>query len=473
MTSTELCNLPAVTLARLLRAREVSAREVVIAHLARVELHNGAINAIVTLTAEAALAEAAAADERLARGDEVGPLHGLPVAHKDLHDTRGVRTTYGSKIFADHVPDRDSLVVSRMKAAGAITLGKTNTPEFGTGSQTYNAVFGVTRNPYDLSKTPGGSSGGAAAALAAGFIALADGSDMGGSLRNPASYCNVVGLRPSPGRVPSYAGPTSWIQLAVEGPMARTVADTALLLSVLAGDDVASPLTGGPGVPDFAADLRQDQAGVRVGWTPVPTGLDVDPAVTAVLATRGRPALQGLGVQLIDVQPDFTGADRVFRTWRAYSYLLNFSDLLDEHRDELNADVVANIEHGRAVTVGDLRAADEARAGLWRQMATLFEDIDFLVLPVSAVPPFSCDTAWPRSINGVEQVSYLDWMRLAYWVSATGLPAISVPCGFTEDGLPIGMQIVGPPRSELALLRFAHAVELATGASSVRPPLAG
>ena len=469
MTDDEICYLPAVTMARMLRDRTICAREVMTAHLNRIEAHNSEVNAIVTLTADTALDEAAAADNRIARGGPVGPLHGLPVAHKDLQDTRGVRTTYGSTVYADHIPDADSLVVERMKAAGAISLGKTNTPEFGTGSQTYNAVFGPTRNPYDLTKTSGGSSGGAAVALAAGFIALADGSDMGGSLRNPASFCNVVGLRPSPGRVPTFVGNTSWLDLAVEGPMARNVADAALLLSVLAGDDLRCPRALCGDGSEFATSLIYDFNGIRVGWASSIQGLEIAPEVTEVLETHGRPALDDLNLHVFDVHPDFTGADETFRAWRGYSYLLSFSDILDGHRDELNPDVVANIEFGRSLTVSDLRSADVARVTLWQRMAVLFQDIDFLIMPVSPVPPFDVNTRWPRSINGVQQTSYLDWMRSAYWISVTGLPAISVPCGFTRDGLPVGMQIIGPPRSELSLLRFAYAAESRLGANYVRP----
>ncbi len=267
---TDVCAADAVTLAGMLRRREVSAREVIIAHVQRIEDVDGAVNAVVTRTFDAALDRAARADEALARGAEPGPLHGLPVAHKDLHDTAGVRTTYGSALFAGHVPDRDALVVQRMSQAGAITLGKTNTPEFGAGSHTVNPVFGATRNPYDLSRSAGGSSGGAAAALAARMISLADGSDLGGSLRNPAGFCNVVGLRPSPGRVPAWPVTDVADVLGVEGPMGRTVADTALLLSVLSGPDPRVPLAldaPGPHVQpgEIEGLLTRDLRGVRVG----------------------------------------------------------------------------------------------------------------------------------------------------------------------------------------------------------------
>ena len=289
---TDLCATGAVTLAGMLRRREVSAREVTAAHIQRIEDVDGAVNAVVTRTFDAALDQAARADQALARGAEPGPLHGLPVAHKDLHDTAGVRTTYGSVLFADHVPDRDTLVVQRMSQAGAISLGKTNTPEFGAGSHTVNPVFGATRNPYDLSRSAGGSSGGAAAALAARMITLADGSDLGGSLRNPASFCNVTGLRPSPGRVPSWPVTDVADVLGVEGPMGRTVADVALLLSVLAGPDPRVPLAldaPAPRVPpdQIAGLLARDLRGVKVAWS-ADLGLPVEPAVRDVLGRPGR-----------------------------------------------------------------------------------------------------------------------------------------------------------------------------------------
>jgi amidase len=283
MSATELCFTPATELARLIRAKQVSAVEAMQAHLGQIERVNPQVNAIVTLLPERALEGARAADAALARGEPVGPLHGLPIAHKDLVPTAGIRTTWGSPIYADHVPEVDALIVQRLRAAGAITIGKTNTPEFGAGSQTFNAVFGETRNPYDLSKTCGGSSGGAGAALACGMLPIADGSDLGGSLRNPGNFNNVVGLRPSPGRVPAWPTPLPWQPFSVLGPMARTVADVALLLSAIAGPDDRHPISiAEPGV-GFRQPLGRDFHGVRVAWAPALGGLPVDPRVTAVL----------------------------------------------------------------------------------------------------------------------------------------------------------------------------------------------
>src|SRR5580704_11096926 len=300
----DLCANDAVTLAGMLRRREVSAREVIAAHIARIEALDGAVNAVVTRCFDTALAKAADADAALARGQGTGLLHGLPVAHKDLFDTAGVRTTYGSPMFAENVPGRDALVVQRMSVAGAISLGKTNVPEFGAGSHTVNPVFGATRNPFDLSRSAGGSSGGAAAALAARMICLADGSDLGGSLRNPASFCNVVGLRPSPGRVPGWPFSDVADVFSVDGPMARTVADIALLLMVLSGPDPRAAFALDAPPPELAepADVRrllaQDPSGLRVAWS-ADLGLPVDHAVRATLAPA-RSVLADLGCQVSD-----------------------------------------------------------------------------------------------------------------------------------------------------------------------------
>ncbi|MCX5339227.1 amidase [Streptomyces atratus] len=470
-TGEGLCDLPASRMRALLLRREVSARELVEAHLRRVEAVNGAVNAIVTLTAELAMERAAAADESLARGVVTGPLHGIPVAHKDLQETRGVRTTYGSVIHADFVPHFDSLVVERMTAAGAISLGKTNVPEFGTGSQTYNAVFGATRNPYDLSKTAGGSSGGSAAALATGMVALADGSDMGGSLRNPAGFCNVVGLRPGAGRVPSWPTPLAWFDLAVDGPMARTVTDAALLLSVLAGHDARCPNSLPGDGSEFDVPLDADLCGLRVAWSRDLGGLPMDPQVTDVLDRAGISALERIGCHVDAVEPDFTGADDAFRTWRAWDYATTLRETLDRHREVLNPDVVANIEAGRRLTGDDLGRAERARTALRSRMVELLQRYDVLALPVSQVPPFDVDLPWVREIDGERMHTYLDWMRSAYWISVTGLPAISVPCGFTPEGLPVGLQLVGRACDELGLLRIAHGIERATGAFRQAPDL--
>ncbi|GIH94948.1 amidase [Planobispora siamensis] len=460
--------LTAVEMLELLRTRQICATELLDAHLRRIEEVNPRVNAIVTLTAERALDEAEAADRDLAKGVWRGPLHGLPVAYKDLTDTAGIRTTYGSRIFADHVPERDALIVRRMREAGAITVGKTNTPEFGTGSHTVNEIFGATRNPYDLSRSAGGSSGGAAAALACGMIPLADGSDMGGSLRNPASFCNVVGLRPTPGRVPSPTPRAAWFTLGVSGPMARTVEDLTLLMSVVAGFDPSSPLSIAESGAVFTESLDLlDLTGLRIAWSPDLGGLPVDAETAKV--TAGAPAvLAGLGAHVERVELDLSDAEEAFRTYRAWYYLLSYGDLPQE---ELGENVRWNVERGRAVTGADLARAERLRSGLYQRMSAFFDTYDFLIAPVSQVPPFPVDAPYVTEINGEELPDYLAWMRSAYWVSVLHAPAASVPCGFTSAGLPVGVQIVGRPFADLRVLRLAHAFERATGHGSHRPAL--
>jgi amidase len=457
----------AIAIAGMLRRREVSAREVVSAYIARIEAFDSVINAIVTRTFDAALDRAAAADDAMARGQTPGLLHGLPVAHKDLADTAGVRTTYGSQLFATNVPQRDALVVQRMAQAGAISLGKTNVPEFGAGSHTVNAVFGATRNPYDLERSPGGSSGGAAAALAARLVTLADGTDLGGSLRNPASFCNVVGLRPSPGRVPNWPLADVADMFGVTGPMGRTVADAALLLAVLAGPDPRVPLAldePPPAVGDPAQIrglLDRDLRGTRVGWSP-DLGLPVDPDVLAVLAPA-RQVLADLGCAVTDTMPDLSGADEVFRTFRAFGFATFRADLLTRHPDLVGASVTWNIERGLELTTADLSRATVLRAGLADRITAFYADVDVLACPVSQVAPFDVTLDWVHEINGQPLRTYLDWMASAYLISATGLPAVSVPAGFTAAGLPVGLQLVGRRRGDWDLLAVAHAFEAATG----------
>ncbi|MFF4954625.1 amidase [Streptomyces chattanoogensis] len=467
-----LCYLDATDLAARLRRRELSAREVVQAHLDRIEQVNPAVNAIVTVDPEGALAEAARADERLAHTSDVPPLHGLPIAFKDTRLTRGMRTTYGSLLFADHVPDEDDLLVDRLQRAGAIRLGKTNVPEFAVGSHTFNPVFGTTRNPYDTTRSAGGSSGGAAAALAAGLQPLADGSDMGGSLRNPASFCNVVGLRPTPGRVPSYPAVDLWDTLSVPGPMGRTVADTALLLSAMAGPDARCPLSLETPGAAFRVPLDRELRGLRVAWAPDLGGqAPTDPDVLAVLEAQ-LPVFTALGCHLDLACPDLTGADETFRTLRAHSFDLAFGDLLGSARQSLKPSLVRNIEQGRDLTTDDLHRATVARSRLHLGTVDFFSRYDLLLAPVSQVAPFDAEWEYPSSVAGRPTETYLDWMRSAYLISLLGVPALSVPAGFTPGGLPVGLQLIGPPRADLAVLRAGHAYESATRHGRRRPDLA-
>lgn len=468
--SEEICFLTATEMARRLRLRELSAVEVMEAHLARIERVNREVNAIVTLLPERAMEGARAADERIGRGEPLGPLHGLPVAHKDLLPTKGVRTTFGSLVYRDFVPNRDALIVERLREAGAISVGKTNTPEFGAGSQTFNEVFGETLNPYHISKTCGGSSGGAAVALACGMLPLADGSDMGGSLRNPAAFCNVVGFRPSLGRVPAWPVAAAWFPLSVDGPMARTVSDAALMLGAISGPDPRSPVSLSEPGTVFAHPPERDFTGVRVAWSRNLGGLPVDPSVTAVLDER-RGDFDSLGCIVDDADPDFTGADEAFKTWRAWYYELAFGDLLDDNRGKLKSTVVSEIEAGRRLGGPELGEAERRRTELYHRMRAFMERYEFLILPVTQVPPFDVEQRYVTEIDGVELETYIDWMRSCYYVTATGLPAISVPCGFTPEGLPVGVQIVGRYRDDLGVLQLARAFEAATGFGSRRPPI--
>lgn len=470
MTDHDLCHRPATELARMIATREVSARELLHAHLERIEAVNPAVNAIVTLVQEQAEQKAGEADQATAAGRRTGPLHGLPVVHKDLTETKGIRTTYGSPAKADNVPNVDSIVVERLTGAGAITLGKTNTPEWGTGSQTFNPVFGATRNPYALDRTAGGSSGGSAAALAAGMAPIADGTDMGGSLRNPASFCNVVGLRPSVGRVPVWPSADPHFTFAVAGPMARTVSDVALLMQVLSGPDRRWPYSHAVPATAFAAPLERDFARVKVAWSTDLGGLSVEEAVRDTMLPA-RQLLAELGCSVVDDAPQLTDAEDVFRTWRAWYYALTLGDLYREQPSQLGASAAWNVEGGLALTGADLGRAQRKRTALVGRMHEFFSGYEFLVTLVSQVTPFDVNQPFPAAVAGQESETYLDWMRSAYWISATGHPAASVPFGFTEQGLPVGIQIVGRAGDEVGVLQLGYAVEQATQTWRRRPPL--
>ena len=456
----DICLLSATGMSRLLRARKLSAREVLAAHLEQIERVNPKVNAIVTLAAERACAEARACDEDAAHGRFRGPLHGLPVAHKDLEETRGMRTTFGSPIFRDYVPGFDTLLVERIRAAGAIAIGKTNTPEFGAGSQTFNPVFGATRNPYDVTKTCGGSSGGAATALACRMTPLADGSDTGGSLRNPASFCSVVGMRPSPGRVPRVPSPMPFSPLTVAGPLARTVEDAALLLSAMAGPDPRAPLSL-PAV-DFTRPLDRKWEGVRIAWCPRFAGLPFDPRVREVFESR-RCAFEALGCIVEEDEPDLAGADSIFRVFRALEFYTLHAGKLAQHRELIKSTVVEEIERGARLTAAEIAAAEIERAQLIARVARFMERFEYFVLPAVQTPPFDVDQPFVTEIDGVRMSSYIDWMRSCYYVTVAALPAISVPAGFTRDGLPVGLQIAGRAQQDFGVLQIAHAFEQAAG----------
>ena len=471
-----ICGLTATHMAAMLSNGEISARELLAAHLERISQVNPAVNAIVTFTPELAAERAAAADEAHARGESLGLLHGLPVAHKDLALTAGVRTTMGSPLFADFVPDIDALVVERQREAGAVMVGKTNTPEFGAGSHTFNPVFGITRNPYDLAKTCGGSSGGAAVALATRMLPLCDGSDLGGSLRNPAAFCNIVGFRPSPGRVPSTTSQDAWFPLAVEGPMARTVADVAFFLRALAGPDDRSPVSNQESPEVFAGSLERDLRGVRVAWSSDAGGLPIDPAVRA--ATANVPdVLSDLGCEVVAAWPDLSDAPHIFQARRAWLFAVGFGPLLEEYGDQLKETVVWNIEQGLAMSISDYadicRRHTQLFAGVDSFMSSTDGGFEFLACPTTQVPPFDVEVEYPTEIEGVEFETYIDWMRSCSDITVTTHPAISVPAGFTTDGLPVGLQLVGRHRADRSVLELAHAWESATRHIDQIPTLSG
>ncbi len=461
---TDPCSLSATELRRLIASREIGCRETLDAHIARIGAVNPALNAIVTTTFEAARAQADALDSG---SPHDGVLAGLPVAHKDLVATKGIRTTYGSPLYANHVPERDDLIVERMRRAGAVTIGKTNTPEFGAGSHTFNRVFGATRNPYHLGKTCGGSSGGAAVALAAGMVPVADGSDTGGSLRNPAAFCNVVGFRPSPGRVPLWPG-NPWSDLSTAGPMARTVDDAALLFSVLAGPDSRIP-NGLPALDSLLPLEPVNLANLRIAVTEDFGGLPVQrPIREAIGALRQR--LADAGAAVVDATPDLSDARRIFHVLRADGFRRRFGAFTAAQRAELKDTIVWNLDAGLELSLDDYDWVVRARTALVERVGEFFEDVDLLIGPTTQVLPFDIDVDWVREIEGQRMNTYIEWMESCSWITVTCCPALSLPAGF-RDGLPLGAQLIAPLRSDVFLLRAAKAVEAVVRSVEDTPPL--
>jgi len=469
--ASSLCFMSAVEMARLIRAKKLSAREALTAHLTQIERVNPKVNAIVTLVPELASAAAAKADEMQARGEMLGPLHGLPVAHKDLLDTRGIRTTYGSPLYKDYVPAEDDIVVERMRRAGAITIGKTNTPEFGAGSQTFNTVFGATHNPYDLTKTCGGSSGGAAVALACGLVPVASGSDTGGSLRNPAAFCNVVGFRPSPGRVPNPKAAFGWWTLSTSGCLGRSVADLAFALSTIAGPDARAPLSINEPGERLVRPLNRSFKGVRVAWYKDLGGVPFDPRVRTVVDAH-RKTFESLGCIVDQAEPDFAPAEVAFRVLRAWNTANSYGERFRAHPEAFKDTLTSEIEEGLRSTGTDVARAEAAHGQIWRRFQAFLEKYEYFVLPTTQLPPFDVNTPYPTEIAGVKFDSYIDWMKSCWYISATGNPAASVPAGFTPEGLPVGVQIVGRFKEDFSVLQLAHAFEQATGFGKRHPAIA-
>lgn len=454
-----MLNLSATELLRRLRTKDVSSRELVEAHLQRIEEVNPAINAVVTVDADAALAAAAEADRTTASGAPVGPLHGLPMTHKDTHQTRGMRTTNGSVIFKDQVPDQDDLIISRLRQAGVISTGKNNVPEFAAGSHTFNDVFGTTTNPYAPDRSAGGSSGGLAAALAARIQPLGDGSDMGGSLRIPASFCNVVGFRPSYGVIPAPSAVNTGQWLATPGPMARSVEDAALFMSAAAGPVPQLPLAAPVNGSSFTGALNTDMHGVRIGWSAnFGIGIPVDSEVAETLEAQ-LSVFEELGAVVEEATIDFSEADAVFHATRAMNFAEQYGELVRAHRDDIKPEVVWNVEAGWSLTAEQWIETTAASARLQQHVRTFFDTYDVFLSPAAQVVPFEASLRYPQRVAGTESQTYLGWMRSASVLSTTSLPVLSVPGGFTAEGLPVGFQMAAAPYRDVQLLGWGAAFE--------------
>lgn len=462
----------AVDLAAAIAQREISCVEAVTAAIERMHAANPQVNAVTVDLSKHALEAAKRADAIVASGVRLGPLHGVPVTIKENVDQAGQATPTGLVADKDLVAKTDSPVVANLRKAGAIIIGRSNTPEFGYRWFTDNPLRGLTRNPWSEAHTPGGSSGGAAAAVACGMLPFADGSDLAASLRNPGNYCNVVGFRPTPGRVPSYPAANAWDTQSVLGPVARTVEDAAFLLSAMAGPDRRAPVSIAEPGSIFAKPLKRSFKKVRMAWTKDFGGLPVEPAVSAVLEAQRR-VFQDLGCIVEEACPDFSGATEAFETLRAVSFALRYARYLKTHRAELKATVIWNIEQGLALDGAKIARAEVLRTELYQRLRAFLETYEFLLAPVSQLPPFPVETEYPTEIAGVKLTNYLDWMKSCYYITIASHPAISVPAGFTPAGLPVGLQVIGRYRDDFGVLQLAHAFEQETQAWKRRPPLAG
>ena len=461
MTSTrDLCFTPAIELLKLYRARKASPLEVMQEILSRIDAVNPDVNALVTLVRDSALREARRATAALRRGATLPPLFGVPVGIKDVTATKGIRTTFGSKLFESHVPDEDALVVQRLRAAGAIVIGKTNTPEFAFGPNTVNDVFGATRNPWNLALTAGGSSGGSAAALATGMCPLAEGTDLGGSLRGPASYCGVVGFRTTPGLIPRVPSVLAWDTYSVEGPMARTITDTALMLSVMAGVDDRSPISYDIDPRAFGQAVKAPSVkGCRIAWTADLGGLmTIDHEVRTVFE-RAVDVFRSAGARVGAACPDMRDVPEIVRLTRGLLMVARHADKLSEHRAVLQPGLVENTEQGLALTSVEVARGELLRTRQWQRVCEFLAEHDLLITPTTATPPFPLEQPHALDVNGRPVGKAMQRSYLTYAFSVLGLPAISIPCGFTSQGLPVGLQIVGKRRGEAAVLRAAAAFE--------------
>jgi amidase len=469
----EICYTPARELAAAIRERRLSSVEVVTAFLDRIDEVDGRVNAFLSRVPRAeALAAAVKADAAVAAGDPLGPIHGLPIGVKDLMDVAGLRTTQGSVAYVDAPPaTKDSLLAERLRAGGAIFVGKTNTPEYGLGTLTYNGISEPTKNPWNLRKNAGGSSGGAGAAVAAGMLPFADGSDSGGSIRYPAAMNNLVGLRCSPGRIASGRPGDGWTPHGVLGPIARDAADAGLLLSAIAGADPRAPLSIDEDPAQFAAVVPTDLKGLRIAWSPTGGGLPVDPEVSRVLAATIERLASG-GAEVEEIEPTFfERADECWEIVEMLGFVEAAGKLVDEHRAEVRRDLARNVDQGRAMSADEIAKGLALRTEIFRGCAALLADHDVLALPATPLVSVPAATAFPTEIAGTRLDRYFLWQRLACRVTVTAHPALSVPAGFSEDGMPVGLQLVGPHRGDLALLNVADGILAATGFGERRPEL--
>ena len=470
----EFCYRSAVDIAELIKSKQISAVEVIKAFLERIEKINPLVNAYCTVAENEALQAAHRLDHKIKSGEQPGSLAGVPVAIKDVTLTKGIRTTFGSKLYRDYVPEVDSLVVERLKAAGAIVIGKTNTPEFAAGGSTYNDLFGPTRTPWNIAYNSGGSSGGSAAAVAAGLCPIAEGNDLGGSLRIPASFCGIVGMRPSPGRIPFYPNDLYWDTMSLEGPMARNVGDLALMFDVMAGPDRRSPVALMPKEASFYESIKRSCTGgcsFKIAWSDNLNLTPVDSEVLSV-ARQAITSFKEMGCSVIEESPDFSGLQKTATVLRGVRYAALYQDELEksEFLELVNPNIIGNARQGLALSAADIARADRHRSKLWAQMLSFFEQHDLLAVPTVPIKPFPAETPYPTEINGQEMKSYIDWIMLTYAFSVTGLPAISIPCGWTKEGFPVGLQLAGPPGGERELLIAAACFEKLNPWQDRKPP---
>jgi amidase len=472
----EPCDLSAVVARRLTGQKKLAPSELMESCIARIEAVDHAVNAMVARDFDRARAIAKAADAAVARGEELPPLHGLPIGIKDLQETEGLRTTFGSPIFRDHVPTADERVVAAVRSAGAIVLGKTNTPEFGAGANTRNAVYGATGNPFDPTLSAAGSSGGSAVALATGMVPICSGSDTGGSLRNPAAFSGIVGFRPTPGLVANERRGLGWNNLSVAGPMARTVPDLCLLLSTMVSDDPRDPLATtvhGRTVrrpEDFAVPARIDLSRIRVAITPDFGFAPTERHIAEVFAEKIG-LFRHVFAHAEETTPDCTGADEAFEVLRAIGYLASHAEKVRTRPQDVGPNVRANVEQGQRYSAADVARAQTLQTTLYRRWQDFFRDKDVILTPSITISPRSWRELYPTEIDGKPTRTYFHWLALAYAVTLPGHPAVSLPVGLDRHGMPFGLQIVGPRGGDVLVLSVAAELEamLAADTRTARP----